>query len=79
MGHIIDNIKELATLSDDELRERLLDVKYDNKANLRELIRRLLTEIKVQSDYTDYLKKNLTELTQERDECKNKIKTILNN
>lgn len=42
---IIDDIYKLINMSRDELDETLLDEKY-NKANLRELIRRLIPELR---------------------------------
>ncbi|MGM1044832.1 MAG: hypothetical protein ACQEXX_01660 [Bacillota bacterium] len=45
MNKIIDDIKELELLSLEELDEKLLEEKY-SKANLRELVRRSLKEIR---------------------------------
>ncbi|MCY7865951.1 hypothetical protein P8918_13000 [Bacillus spizizenii] len=39
---MIHSIKELMELSEDELNEALLEDTYNNKANLRELVRRTL-------------------------------------
>lgn len=50
---IIDDINKLLGFSDDELNEVLLDDKY-NKANLRELVRRVLFNIKEYKNAFEY-------------------------
>ncbi|KAF6565403.1 hypothetical protein G9G63_09605 [Paenibacillus sp. EKM202P] len=45
MDKIIDDTKELVLLSPEKLDDKLLEEKY-NKANLRELVRRSLKEVK---------------------------------
>lgn len=45
MSSLLDNVRKLLDLPEDELRELLLDEKY-NKANLREMIRRLIKQTK---------------------------------
>lgn len=50
---IIDDVKKLLELNDDELNEKLLEPKY-NKANLRELLRRTLSYTQeLESTYKD--------------------------
>lgn len=50
---IIDDINELEKLTNEELIEKLCKKKY-NKANLRELIRRLIKRIKEQKETIKY-------------------------
>lgn len=58
MNNIIDNIEYLLKITDIELEDLLLDEKY-NKANLRELIKRLIACYKNQIIYTENIKKKL--------------------
>jgi len=46
---IIDNVSKLISLTDEELNEKLCEKKY-NKANLRELVRRLIKKTKEQQE-----------------------------
>lgn len=69
MPNIIDNVKALMDMSEDELTETLLDDKY-NKANLRELVRRTLKEAKEYKVAFYYEK-------QEHEKLKTKIDTAL--
>ena len=53
MNKIIDDIKDLMLLSPEKLDEKLLEEKF-NKANLRELVRRSLKEIKEYKSAFEY-------------------------
>ncbi|MEK5098614.1 MULTISPECIES: hypothetical protein [Bacillus] len=62
---IIDEVKYLMTLTDDELNELLISEKY-NKANLRELVRRTL---KVANEYKKAFEYEISEEKKETDEA----------
>lgn len=53
---MIHSMKELMELSDDELNEALLESTYNNKANLRELVRRTLATAKNYKQAFEYEK-----------------------
>ena len=70
---MIDSINDLLKAGPDTLDEMLLDSKY-NKANLRELIRRLIKEMQ---EWKAYIKR--MELQQkEPDEILERIKELIN-
>lgn len=78
MNKIIDPVSELLLLSDDELRETLLGEKY-NKANLRELIHRivaehhnLLRELKIADAWLD----SIRDILESSESAKHKIGDI---
>lgn len=80
MNKIIDDINKLMKLSREELDEVLLDNKY-NKANLRELIRRLTREAKLYRDlflsgYENRLPENYQESIKKMMEKINELESI---
>lgn len=61
---LIDDVKDLMTLSDDRLREVLLEDRYNNKSVLRELVRRTLKVAKEYEGAFKYEQKKSKELPQ---------------
>lgn len=72
--NIIDSPSYLTRLSEDGLREILLDEKY-NKANLRELVRWCVKELNEQKEAINYYKKHYCNGSEK--EILQKIKELL--
>lgn len=65
MGQIIDDVNKLMDLSADELTEALLKPTYNNKANLRELVRRSLYSAETYKKAYENEKEKVEELPKE--------------
>lgn len=75
MRKIVDDAEDLLKLSDDELHEHLLDPTYENKANLRELVRRSLALAKRYKENAEQFKM-LIEREKVNQRLKKRRKTI---
>lgn len=75
MKKIIDDIESLRLLSDDELSEKLLEEKY-NKANLRELIKRILKQLFEYEAAFEYQVELNKEKNEQLEDVRKKIKRL---
>ncbi|PGP12615.1 hypothetical protein COA01_32890 [Bacillus cereus] len=75
MKKIIDDIESLRLLSDDELSEKLLEEKY-NKANLRELIKRILKQLSEYEAAFEYQVALNKEKNEQLEDVRKKIKKL---
>ncbi|MGX5609575.1 hypothetical protein ACWKTZ_24695 [Bacillus cereus] len=75
MKKIIDDIESLRLLNDDELSEKLLEEKY-NKANLRELVKRILKQLSEYEAAFEYQVGLNKEKDEQLDDIRKKIKRL---
>lgn len=73
---IIDNANDLMNMSEDELRERLLDPTY-NKQNLRELVRRCVSNQQELVQLVEFYKEKVSEKEEQMNAIQKQASTFL--